>query len=518
MKTSRSNEGTLKQTLSCWSSRILIWSLVVFTMLALQGVIRAQTYGPDGTFNFGWTAVPLPINTTGSTTTTTLNTMDGVLPPSRRTVHTIPVPPNPAKVFAAHLNSTAIYDPATQGAIVSLSYSYDLKQPNPPPAAWQLGIVYSILVFQNNTYYRGPLDIVMGDTWQHFPLPGSQIVTAASFSKLYGPSPNDKPDFSCKGSKIQFGYTTANSTTTPGLPPLTGAIDNWKIQIEEKKDCCGTADNPKPCCGTADSPKPCCATVSDQKVMCDKGAFNYTFTVTNNSTQQIQYLLLSPPPGATYTISPSVKDLGGSPLSPGQSTSVSVTINNASSGNNICINVSLADNKLVSCCTVQTCVTLPDCPCLKMDHSINCGKGGYTLTFSITNQTGVPVQQIFAIASTPSGLSISPQPVTVPTPLPPGQIATFTLSITGAPGGTNVCLRLTPLGTNKETCCSVELCFKLPDCPLAFNLNSERPDVRVEIEREEPAHLFQSLLGAVLSHGFYFERADIMNFGLVPLR
>src|SRR6185503_1660033 len=148
---------------------------------------------------------------------------------------------------------------------------------------------------------------------------------------------------------------------------------------------------------------PCsCGTPSDQKVTCDKGVFNSTFTVTNNSTQQIQYLLLSPPPGATYTISPSVKDLGGSPLSPGQSTSVSVTINNASSGDNICINVALADKKFVSCCTVQTCVKLPDCPCLTTDHSIKCdGKGGYTLTVGVNNQTGVPIQQIFAIATTP---------------------------------------------------------------------------------------------------------------------
>ncbi len=463
------------------SATFLFWSLVVFTMLALQGVIRAQTYGPDGTFTSVWTTVPLPINTTGSTTNTTLDTTDGVLPPSRRTVHTIPVPPNPAKVFAAHLNSTAIYDPAIQGAIVSLSYSYDLKQPNPPPAAWQLGIVFSILVYQNNTYYRGPLDVVQGDTWQHFPLPGAQIVTAASFSKLYGPSPNDKPDFSCKGSKIQFGYTTANSTTTPGLPPLTGAIDNWKIQIDEKKDCCGTPDNPKPCS---------CGTSSDQKVTCDKGAFNSTFTVTNSSTQPIQYLLLSPPPGATYTISPSVIDLGGSPLSPGQSTSVSVTINNASSGDEICINVALADKNLVSCCIIRTCVKLPDCPCLTADHSIKCGKGGYTLTVGINNQTGVPIQQIFAIATTPSGLNISPQPVTLPTPLLPGQTATITLNITGAPGGTKVCLRLTPLGNDKETCCSVELCFKLPDCHFGLNINSERSDIRVEIERAETVQLF----------------------------
>jgi hypothetical protein len=428
-----------------------------------------------------WTTVPLSINTTGSTTNTTLDTTDGVPQPSRRTVHTIPVPPNPAKVFAAHLNSTAFYDPATQGAIVSLSYSYDLKQPNPPPAAWQLGFVFSILVYQNNTYYRGPLSVVYGATWQ--PFSGSNV-TAANFTKVEGPSLNDNPDFSCKGSKIQFGYTTANTTSTPGLPALEGAIDNWKIQIDEKKDCCGTADNPKPCS---------CGTVSDQKVTCDKGVFNSTFTVTNNSTQPIQYFLLSPPPGATYTISPSVIDLGGSPLSPGQSTSVSVTINNASSGADICINVALADKRLVSCCTMRTCVKLPNCPCLTADPSIKCGKGGYTLTVGVNNQTGVPIQQIFAIATTPSGLNISPQLVTLPTPLLPGQTATITLSITGASGGTKVCLRLTPLGNDKETCCSVELCFSLPDCHLGLNMNSERPAIRMEIERVET--------GAIVSIG-----------------
>src|SRR2546430_74030 len=86
-----------------------------------------------------------------------------------------------------------------------------------------------------------------------------------------------------------------------------------------------------------------CGVISEPRVTCDHGIFTYTFTVTNNSTQTIQYLLLSPPAGATFTIPPSVINLCTNPLNPGQSTTVNVTITNASPGDHICFNVALAD-------------------------------------------------------------------------------------------------------------------------------------------------------------------------------
>lgn len=208
-----------------------------------------------------------------------------------------------------------------------------------------------------------------------------------------------------------------------------------------------------------------CGVISEPRVTCDRGIFTYTFTVTNSSTQTIQYLLLSPPIGATFTISPNVINLGTSPLGPGQSTTVTVTITNATPGDHICFSVALADRDVVPCCTIQTCVDLPSCPCLRLlDTTLACGANGiYTYTVPFQNLTNVAINQVFIVPTQPSNLNISPQLVTLATPLQPGNTTTLTITITGAPPGTNVCLRFTPLGDDGATCCSVERCFRL-DC------------------------------------------------------
>lgn len=453
------------------SGRFLIWMLMLLTMLALRNTTQAQTY-TDSTFNNSdWTSttLPFPATATGASSTSAKDTGNGNPAPSRTTIHNIV----PGQIIVAHRNLTSTYDPSVQGAITSLSYSYDLRQYNPPQGA---GFAYSILVFQDNTYYRSvPVDVVFGTSWQAFSKSG---LTAASFVKVSGDSPNTNPDFSCKGTRIQFGYATANSSS--GTLSLRGGIDNWTIRIDEKKSCCGA--------------------VSEQKITCDKGTYTYTFTVTNTSSQVIQYILLSPPAGATYTVSPPVINLGANPLNPGQSTSVSVTIGNASVGDKICVNVALADKSLAVCCKTQTCVKLPECPCLKTDVGIKCGADGtYTLTIGFQNQTAVPIQEIFAVVTTPSGVNISPQMVTLPTPLQPGQTTSITLTISGISPLTQMCLRLSPLGNDKETCCSVEICFTTPKCLGGANGKTDNrvPDVmRAEVKKQEMKwQLFQSLTG-----------------------
>jgi hypothetical protein len=254
------------------------------------------------------------------------------------------------------------------------------------------------------------------------------------------------PDFSCKGAHIAFGFVTRNSNPTSSIATTKSAIDNWTVTIVDKRQCC--------------------AAVSAPKVSCDHGIFTYTFTVTNQSPSSIQYVLLSPPVGATYTISPNVVNLGTNPLSTGQFTTVNVVITNASPGDTICINVALADSEIVACCTMQTCVVLPHCPCLRSgDAIVACAAAGtYTYTVTLLNLTGVPVQQIFVAPTIPSNLSVSPQLVTLSTPLLPNQTTTITMTLSGAPAGTHVCLRFSPLGDNRATCCSIEVCLDLPEC------------------------------------------------------
>lgn len=401
---------------------------------AAPNAAQAQTFQDSIFTNSDWSSVLLPNSVAGSTFTALQDNTNGNPQPSRTTTHKYPT----GDIFVAHLyKQSSPYDPASQGAIVKLSYSYHLSHRT------ALKVAYSILIYQNSTYYyHVPNDLISGATWM--PFSGSNL-TAASFTKLDGPSTNVNPDFSCKGSPIVFGYVTRNSNPNPKTTDNTeSGIDNWKVSIDDKTTCCGA--------------------ISAPKVTCGRGVFTYTFTVTNNSAQTIQYLLLSPPFGATYGILPPYIKLT-TPLLPGGSTPVSVTITNANPTDHICINVALADAKVVPCCTIQTCVDLPDCPCLNVVDvkPPACSGGSYVYTVSLTNPTTTPVQQIFIVPISPANVNILPSLVTLSTPLQPNQTTIQTLTITGAPPG-KVCLRFSPLGENGAMCCSVEKCFVLPPC------------------------------------------------------
>lgn len=146
--------------------------------------------------------------------------------------------------------------------------------------------------------------------------------------------------------------------------------------------------------------------------------------------------------------------------------------NNTSGATNIDENQRLrfdiADKDLVTCCLLQSCVDLPDCPfCLRgSDARMNCGANGtFTYTVTLQNLTGVPVQQIFVVPAQPASVAVTPQLITLSTPLPPNQTTTITITISGAAPGTRVCLRFSPVGgDNESTCCSIEICFTSPRC------------------------------------------------------
>lgn len=207
---------------------------------------------------------------------------------------------------------------------------------------------------------------------------------------------------------------------------------------------------------------PPCGTITEPRVICDHGVFTYTFTVTNNTTQQIEWLLFSPPLNATYSISPPYIHLGTPLAANGGHTTVSVTINNASPGDHICLNVALADKDVVSCCTVQTCFDL--CPCLKIsDARVVCGHGpnSYTFTATIQNLTGAIVQQLVVVPTQPSNVNVTLSSASLPIPINGTATVTGTITGAGAQPGALVCLRFVPFGTEAQ-CCSTKVCFDHP--------------------------------------------------------
>lgn len=128
-------------------------------------------------------------------------------------------------IRVAHLYKGFVYDPSSQGAINKVGYSYDLRHFTPPAGQ---AVAYQLLIFQNETHYGGPVNAIFNDAWQSF---SNSNLTAASFTKIKGNGPTT-PDFSCTGSKITFGYLTANSNPNPGTQSKRiSGMDNWCLTI-----------------------------------------------------------------------------------------------------------------------------------------------------------------------------------------------------------------------------------------------------------------------------------------------
>jgi hypothetical protein len=339
--------------------------------------------------------------------------------------------------------ATAVYYPSIHGAIAGLTYGYDLKSDGPNNAR------YHLLIFQDSTFYRcwdNVQQAQFDDSMLGFPNwitrpPNPVTYTSAHCVKISGQSTKINPDFSCKGKPIQFGFDSGISS---GFNDRVSAIDNWKVDIIKGEPCQQT-----------------CSAIKKQQINCNRSGsgFTYTFEVTNNSTQPTQYVLLSPPPGATYTISPSVIN---TPLLPGQSTTVSANIANAPASGNICIDILLADEKGRPCCKLKTCLPAPECPCLRViKGTVECGQGGsYTYTVQLQNLTGTGIQQVFVIPKFPAGVTVTPSMVPVTLGANGGQ-ATFSVTINNAAPGSTVVLVLAPSGDG-PLCCSFEIQLTVP--------------------------------------------------------
>ncbi len=187
--------------------------------------LRAQTYS-DNTFNNAdWVSIVMPCSVGGTSVTAAQDAIQGNPASSRTITHNYPGG-NPG-ILVAHVRQGMSYDPATQGAIASINYSYDLRHYT-GPAIYAVG--YSPLLVQNGSYYRlNAVDAVNPNAWT--PFSGTNL-TAANFVKICGAA-TDHPDFSCQGSRIEFGYATNNSDPVVGRPTQarSSGIDNWSITV-----------------------------------------------------------------------------------------------------------------------------------------------------------------------------------------------------------------------------------------------------------------------------------------------
>jgi SdrD B-like domain len=199
-----------------------------------------------------------------------------------------------------------------------------------------------------------------------------------------------------------------------------------------------------------------CAHVTDKEILCQtQGGFSYTFDITNNSGNDVQQILITPPSGSTLTLSPQVFNLS-TPLQNGQSTTITVNLGNVKPGDKSCFFVTLM-SKDGACCTIEVCPVLPGGCATVTNVDVDCHPdGSYTYVASITNNTASTIQNIYfhpqSGAMTPNYLAVN---------LAPG--ATFQtppIKITGAKPG-EFCFDISLHTADMKTCSTTHVCIDL---------------------------------------------------------
>jgi hypothetical protein len=217
-----------------------------------------------------------------------------------------------------------------------------------------------------------------------------------------------------------------------------------------------------------------CMRITNETILCPtdgSGNYTYTFNLTNLTNGPIKYVAFIPTtPGVTVT--PNILMLP-TPLGPNQTTTVTVTISGSGvvDGAKLCFIISIHNEQFENCCSIEHCVTVPDCKCVQITRErVTCQPGTtgtYTYTFDLTNLFPANVKYIFLVPLSPPTLAFTPNIITLTTPLPQGQTTTLNVTITGAAPGTQICFRVAIHDTKLQECCSIVKCLTLPMCPPA---------------------------------------------------
>lgn len=146
---------------------------------------------------------------------------------------------NGQSIIAVQLHSPSVYDPASQGAIASIDFAFDLKFLGGSAGTSVVG--YRLALKQNDSLFfsrdfdpddpalllgvaTGPGDGAPGLTWEHFSFSG---VTVAEFKQQSGTS---TLDFSASGAPITFGFLTVTGVDRDDTSTQSG-IDNWAVTV-----------------------------------------------------------------------------------------------------------------------------------------------------------------------------------------------------------------------------------------------------------------------------------------------
>lgn len=222
-----------------------------------------------------------------------------------------------------------------------------------------------------------------------------------------------------------------------------------------------------------------CATITNEEILCeldDSGNYTITFTLTNNSGQDVKHLLVLPDPG--YTVVPSGLVTLPNLLLDGTSTTISLTFNGGSPGDILCFTLSLNTVDFEECCAIVHCFEVPECDCAQIHDEIVeplCdGTGCFTFTFDVDNLTGDDVYYSFFSPLTPAGVTITTGNALDPSRWdfsPLADLGTATvgpLTSCGAQPGEEVCFLMTMHNASLDECCSIKITVVVPECDIGL--------------------------------------------------
>lgn len=219
-----------------------------------------------------------------------------------------------------------------------------------------------------------------------------------------------------------------------------------------------------------------CSEIEDETLLCvlePSGGVTWTFTVTNNSGVPAYYMLLTPPIGSGVTFSPNAFPLP--PLPSGGSATFTTTITGATPGERLCFDITLLDQTLQVCCTIEHCLDIPTCSCgeVRNETLVCIGGGTYAYSFDLVNLSGMPIQQVYLLPGPASGITFNPNYFGLTGPLPNFGVVSLSTTVTGVPGSTH-CFTISIHDDHFVECCSFERCITLPEpCDCTGDINGD---------------------------------------------
>lgn len=211
-----------------------------------------------------------------------------------------------------------------------------------------------------------------------------------------------------------------------------------------------------------DGPCDDCMEISNEKWDCIVDAvgnrtLTYTFDVTNNSGQIAQVGLIPTPVG--FSIDPHTWDFVPD-LNPGDTGTVTLAIDGAAAGTEICFDFVLFNYVEGECCREEICVKVP---CVKIDNeSVVClSTVGAAYSFDVTNISGGPLEWVSFVSDQP-GVTFTPSMVNLGGLADGATMSVGPVTINGAVSGKELCFYAVFLDAQLQNCCIQKVCVTMP--------------------------------------------------------